>query len=100
MPHSAVSRSPAGCVPARRCAELPRRSVTPDQPPEQDLEPRSIGLHSISKVNRGGAGHTAHAVSDGLPTSGLAVPRCRPDGPVVPPHPALQVVLVGTTVRP
>src|SRR5215467_1618380 len=25
-----------GCVPARRCAELPRRSVTPDQPPEQD----------------------------------------------------------------
>jgi len=59
MPHSAVSRSPAGCVPARRCAELPRRSVTPDQPPEQDPEPRSIGLHSISKINRGGAGHTA-----------------------------------------
>ena len=78
MPHSAVSRSPAGCVPALRCAELPRRSVTPDQPPEQDLEPRSIGLHSISKVNRGGAGHTAQAVSDSLPTSGLTIPALPP----------------------
>jgi len=83
MPHSAVSRSPAGCVPALRCAELPRRSVTPDQPPEQDLKPRSIGLHSINKVGRGGAGHTAHTggtVGDSLPTKSLAIPHRLPDG--------------------